>query len=132
MNYTKVFAILSYLQYPFILIGVYFTFMNDFDKVLIFMGLGVGFATLQDTTKTQNKLDRLIYENPKAGKITLGILTLMTFLIIGFGVFGYLNVENEKTKELSIGFIVIGLGFIGALKTGAEMFDNHRKDKKQE
>ena len=129
MNYNKIFAVISYLQYPVMLVGLYFTFIQDFDKMLIFMGLGVGFATLEDPSKTHTKLDKIVFEHPKMGKIFLGFLSIMTLLAIGYGAFGYLFFENEKTKNLSIGFVVFGIGMIGLLKTGAELFENHRKDK---
>ena len=131
MNYNKIFAIISYLQYPVIMVGVYYTFLQDFDKVLIFMGLGIGFATLEDTSKTQTKLDKIVFEHPKMGKIFLGFISIMTLLAIGYGAFGYLFSDTEKVKDLSVGFIVFGIGMIGLLKTGSEMFDNHRKDKKR-
>ena len=131
MNYNKIFAIISYLQYPVIMVGVYYTFLQDFDKVLIFMGLGIGFATLEDTSKTQTKLDKIVFEHPKMGKIFLGFISIMTLLAIGYGAFGYLFSDTEKAKDLSVGFIVFGIGMIGLLKTGSEMFDNQRKDKKR-
>ena len=63
---------ISYLQYPMMLIAMYFAIkpytyifevgVNNQDKMfadlnslLIFMGLGISFSTLQDTSKTQNK-----------------------------------------------------------------------------
>jgi len=102
---------------------------EDYNTFLIFLGLGFSVSTLQDTTKTQTKLDKIIMESPKKGKYFLVLTSIMTFAIIFYGIFGYVISENEKITELSVGFIVLGIGLISLLKTGIEMFENHRKDK---
>jgi hypothetical protein len=72
MKETKlIFHYISYLQYPLMMIAMLFalkpyifgfeTLFSDFNKMLVFMGLGISFSTLQDTTKTQNKLSLKIY-----------------------------------------------------------------------
>jgi hypothetical protein len=102
---------------------------HSLNSVLIFMGLGVSFSSLQDTTKTQNKFSKDIWENPKKGKITIAIISLLIFLVLVMGLIGYLSAGNGILKDLSIGFIVFGLGMFGFLKAAVEMFENHRKDK---
>ena len=93
------------------------------------MGLGISFSTLQDTTKTQNKFSRKIWENPKKGKIAIFAISLMTLFIIVNGLIGYFNTTDSRLKELSSGIIILGIGMIGLLKSAIEMFENHRKDK---
>ena len=73
MNFKTVFHYVSYIQYPLMLITLYFVvspFFTGMEKIkenpdlifknlnlmLIFMGLAISFSTLQDTHKTQNKL----------------------------------------------------------------------------
>lgn len=146
MNFKTTFHYISYLQYPLMLIGLYFAFspyllemekikenpvliFQNFNNVLIFMGLGVSFSSLQDTTKTQNKLSRKIYENPKKGKAFILSICLMIILILTFGLIGYLNSVESLLKDLSVGLIVLSLGMFGFLKAIIEMFENHRKDK---
>ena len=129
MNFRKIFQIISYLQYPLVIISIYFFVKEDYNTFLIFLGLGFSVSTLQDTTKTQTKLDKIIMESPKKGKYFLVLTSIMTFAIIFYGIFGYVISENEKITELSVGFIVLGIGLISLLKTGIEMFENHRKDK---
>lgn len=135
----KIFQVVSYLQYPLMLSGLYFVlkpYFNDFENIFkdfnsafIFMGLGISFSTLQDTTKTQNNFSKRIWENPKKGKQMITFMAIMAFSIIAFGIFGYFISKNGKLQELSFGFIVLGIGFVGMLKTAIEMFENHRKDK---
>ncbi|SMG52079.1 hypothetical protein SAMN05661096_03857 [Marivirga sericea] len=149
MNLRKTFQILSYLQYPLMLTALFFALkpyfhgfdymvehymlmLEDFNKMLIFMGLGISFSTLQDTTKTQNKFSQKIWEDPKKGKIVLYVMLFMVLLLITFGCSAYFFMPNEAFQELSIGSIVLGIGFIGFLKTGFEVFENHRLDKKVE
>ena len=85
MNFKKVFHYISYLQYPLILIGIYFgvipylsgldmlvdnpdILFNNLNSSLIFIGLGTSFSSLQDTSKTQNNFSKKIWENPRKGK----------------------------------------------------------------
>ena len=129
MNLKNIFNIISYFQYPLAILAIYFTILEDFNSFLIFMGLAISFSTLQDTNKIQNKFDKVILENPKKGKIFFVFVTVLAFFLIFLGICGYLITENEKAHELSIGTLVLGIGFISMLKTGLEMFEIHRKDK---
>lgn len=82
MNFKLVFQYISYLQYPLMLVALYFSFIpylsgleklrenltllfDNLNSALIFMGLGISFSSLQDTTKAQNKLSLNIWQNPK-------------------------------------------------------------------
>lgn len=140
LNVKNTFHIISYVQYPFMFIALYYAFKpyivgfetlwENSNNALIFMGLGISFSTLQDTTKPQNKLSRKTWENPKKGKIALTVITIMASLSIIMGLYGILSSTNEVLKELSFGIIVIGIGLVGLLKTAIEMFENHRLDKK--
>ena len=145
MRIKLLFHYISYLQYPLMLMALFFAFkpyMNGFtnnqesidlvfknlNNVLIFMGLGISFSTLQDTTKTQNKMSRKIWENPVKGKLTILAMSLMTLVFIISGLIGYFSASENKLKDLSIGIIILGIGLIGMLKSAIEMFENHRKD----
>lgn len=141
MNSKKIFQKVSYLQYPLMLVAIYFvmkpyftgfeTIWEDYNFALIFMGLGISFSTLQDTTKTQNKFSKNVWQNPKKGKIALGIMAVITFYIILSGLFGIYFSESKILQELSFGMVVLGIGMIGLLKAAGEMFDNHRLDQNQ-
>lgn len=147
MNFKVIFHYLSYLQYPLMAIALYFAFspyfsgiealrenpdllFQNLNSVLIFLGLGVSFSSLQDTSKTQNKFSKDIWEDPKKGKIAIIIMTILIFWILIMGSIGYVFVDTGILKDLSAGFIVLGLGMFGFLKAAVEMFENHRKDKK--
>jgi len=147
MNSTKqIFHILSYLQYPLLILAIYFSIkpyfngmeylienisilFENYNYFLIFMGLAISFSTLQDTSKTSLNFEKKIWENPRKGKRIIIMISLTTFLILAFGIFGYFITNNENINELSFGAIVLGIGLIGFLKTGVEIFDNHRNDK---
>ena len=47
---------------------------DNLNSVLIFMGLGISFSSLQDTSKTQNELSKKIWQNPRKGKIAIIII----------------------------------------------------------
>lgn len=145
-KFKKFFQIMSYLQYPLMVLAVFFSFkpyfngisdvfknpnilLENYNYTLIFLGLGISFSTLQDTTKTQNKLSKRIWEDPKKGKRLILITCALVILFLSYGIFGYFITENEQLKEVSFGAIVLSIGLIGFLKTTLEIFDNHRKDK---
>lgn len=135
----KVFHVISYLQYPMMLIAMYFVlqpYFNDFNGIfkalntgLIFLGLGVSFSTLQDTTKTQNEVSRKIWEHPIKGKIFLVLISVVTFTLIITGIIGVFAAAEAPLSELSLGLVVLGIGLVGLLKSASEMFENHRLDK---
>ena len=146
MNFKTFFHYISYFQYPLMLIGLYFAFkpyfqgiehlqknpdliFQNLNSLLIFMGLGVSFSSLQDTAKTQNKFSEKIWKNPTKGKIMIAFISLMILSFLTFGLIGYYITKGGVLKEISIGIIVLGLGMFGLLKAAIEMFENHRIDK---
>ena len=104
-------------------------YFENLNSMLIFMGLGVSFASLQDITKTQNKLTRKIYEDPKKGRLFILMIILMIGFVLGSGLVGFFSNNDKTINELSVGLIVLGLGMFGFLKAGVEMFEYHRSDK---
>jgi uncharacterized membrane protein len=146
MNLKSVFHGISYLQYPLMLAaiiylikGYYILFtikdlplvFNDINTCLVFMGLALSFATLQDTTKTQNKFSRKIYENPRKGKLFITSVTVFTCILLITGMIGFLRAEDNLLSEFSFGLLMLGIGFIGVLKSAIEMFENHRLDRQR-
>lgn len=144
-NAKQVFHILSYLQYPMLLFVIYFsvepylsenlegedkliTTLGSINNMLIFAGLALSFSTLQDTTKTSLKFEKTIWENPKKGKLFIFTLSALSILALGFGLFAYFITNNIYIQEVAFGIIVLGIGFLGFVKTAIEVFDNHRKD----
>lgn len=147
MTFKQFFHVVSYLQYPLMLTALFFAFKPYFDGLdtikqnpeayfenlnvmLIFTGLGTSFSSLQDTTKTQNKLTRKIYEDPLKGKVFIGFIILMIGFCLVMGLVGFFSIEEKIINNVSVGLIVLGLGMFGFLKAGVEMFENHRLDKK--
>lgn len=148
MNFRLVFHYISYLQYPLMLIALYLAFspyLAGFEKLkenpallfgnlnsaLIFMGLGISFSSLQDTTKTQNAFSLKIWQSPIKGKITITLMCLMIFFFLLSGLIGYFNSDTGLLKDISVGAIVLSLGMFGFLKGAIEMFENHREDKEK-
>ncbi len=142
MNKTRqLFHWISYLQYPLMLVVLYFYVMlilsvvrgetdwTALNNALIFLGIQVGFSTLQDTTKTQNKISRRVWESPRKGKLMILLISSLVLFFLVFGLIGYFSSEENIHKEVSFGLIVLGIGILGMLKSAIEMFENHRKDK---
>lgn len=141
LNPKNIFHKISYLQYPIMIIGLYYAlvpYFNGFtnywtniNSALIFMGLSISFSTLQDTAKTQNKLSRKVWENPKKGRRTLIIISVLAIFLVVTGIYGLHISVSGILKEVSFGILVLGIGVIGMLKAAVEMFENHRLDKNQ-
>jgi uncharacterized protein YqhQ len=139
MNPRNIFQKISYLQYPLMLVALYYMlipYFRGFDMIwesynfaLLFMGLSISFSTLQDTTKAQNNLSKKIWQSPKKGKIALVIIALMVLYFILIGLYGIFIAKSPALQHLSYGMIVLGIGIIGLLKAAIEMFENHRLDK---
>lgn len=134
-----IFQAVSYLQYPLMLTAMYFIiqpYFNGFEdapayinKGLIFIGLGISFSTLQDTTKTQNKLSLKIYQNPTYARVFIIAMVILIMFFIVSGLIGLFSLEDNQLSEVALGMIVLGIGMIGMLKAIFEMAENHRTDK---
>lgn len=124
------FHYLSYFQYPFLLIGLYYSFKpnifgnetiwSDFNFCLIFMGLALSFTSLADIRK-KNKISKKVFGNPRYAKIYLIYLMVLIVIILSAGLYALLITEIEPLKELATGIIVLGIGVIGLLKMSIEM-----------
>ncbi|WP_337842021.1 hypothetical protein [Rheinheimera sp.] len=147
MNFKLAFHYLSYLQYPLMLSALYCAFspylagfstlkanpsliFESLNTALIFMGLGLSFSSLQDTSKMQNKFSQNIWQNPAKGKLAIGLMCGMILLFLLMGLAGYFFSSQGILKDLSVGTIVLALGMFGFLKAALEIFEQHRLDKK--
>ncbi|HEY5822996.1 MAG TPA: hypothetical protein VIT44_01440 [Cyclobacteriaceae bacterium] len=138
---TLFFHKLSYLQYPLMLIGLYFSchplfsdlnsiwnlIWVDLNKTLIFFGLGISLSSLQDTSKTQNKLSRKVFENPKRSRIFLFVLSGYILFLMILGLCWMFLAETKALNELSFGVISLAIGLVGLLKSAIEMAEKHQK-----
>ncbi len=147
----QLFHVLSYIQYPFLLLGLFLAMkpffkgfeylasnpeylFGTYNKSLIFFGVALSFSTLQDSSKTSLKFERKIYSNPRKA-ISYIILTMILVLVLFiYGFIGYLglNIQSNVIYEFSYGSIILGIGLIGYLKLQIEIFDNLRADKKEQ
>ena len=133
----KVFNSISYLQYPIMISSFFFalrpyftgfeTLFADVNNMLIIMGLGISFSTLQDTKKTQNEVSRKIWSNPKKSKWWISIMLIFCLIIMLAGVFSYFKSAESKLKDVSIGLIVFGISMLGMVKAALEMAEYQQK-----
>ena len=94
------------------------------NNILLLVGLSMSFATLQDTSKVKGKFSKKIWSSRKLGTITLTLIVLLAIMFIAFGLNFYFIKNDSGTYKISIGMIVLGIGFIGLLKTSAEILEN--------
>lgn len=135
---TQWFQVVSYLQYPLMLVALgyilvpYFKgfdhFWSSVNQALIFAGLGISFSTLQDTTKTQNEMSRKIWQDPKKAKRMLLVMSLTALVLLGTGLYGFMIARDGIVKEVAFGTLMLGISYIGLLKAAIEMHEHHRID----
>ncbi|MEL7146009.1 MAG: hypothetical protein AAFO69_06550 [Bacteroidota bacterium] len=140
-NPRQIFHLISYLQYPLVAGALFFylPFVISVTKgipewellnyTLAVFGVSISFSTLQDTTKVQNKFSKNVWEDPVKGKIFLIVLSGVALLFIISGMVFMFFMEKDGPGTIGVGLLVLGIGLIGMLKAGIEMFENHRKDK---
>lgn len=137
-EYKNYFHRLSYLQYPMFILAIsmvvypLFGSFEDFptylNKCLFFLGIGVSFSTLQDTSKTQNNYSKKVWQNSKKGKNALKLMSLIAFIFLSTGFIGLFVAKEGILIDLAFGNLAIGIAYIGVLRSAIEMFDYHQKN----
>ncbi|MEA5667236.1 hypothetical protein VA603_06775, partial [Stenotrophomonas sp. MH1] len=94
----QVFQWLSYLQYPAMLVALYYVaspfftglggLLEALNNALLYAGVGIGMSSLQDPTRTQNEVSRKVWEDPRKGYWMLWLLTVQALLPILLGLAG--------------------------------------------
>lgn len=132
---TKIFHLLSLLQHPFGFAAMVYYIMfiiylfkgeadwNVMNNILMLVGLSMSFATLQDTSKIRGKLSKKIWSNRKLGTAALILILILAIMFITFGLSFYFLKNENGIEKISIGMIVLGIGFLGLLKTSIEIFE---------
>lgn len=100
--------------------------LSNANITLMLMGVGVSFSSLQDTSKTQNKLSLRIYQNPRKSKLFLILVIVLIFIFLIAGLIGFFSSSESAISELSIGSIVLAIGMMGMLKAVVEMAEHHK------
>lgn len=136
---TRAFHVISYLQYPLLLVSLFYVvqpyfdgfqgFWQSFNKALIFAGVAISFSTLQDTTRTQNEFSKRIWQDPRKGRRALIVLAASAAVMLIVGLYGFLAAPTGIVQEVAFGLLMLGIGYMGLLKAAIEMYENHRLDK---
>lgn len=137
---------LSYLQYPALAVSLVFAvqavlalaalktqgwspIFDRLNDVLLYAGVGIGLSSLQDPSRTQNKLSLRVWQDPAKGRVLLWVLSLEALVPIVIGLVGAAQARDSAFRQLSLGMVAFGLGMIGLLKTAIEMREHHRVDR---
>lgn len=146
-NAQIIFHRISYLQYPFYLLGAYFIviplleiagllgnaepelqpLLDGTNMMLLFFGLAASLATLQDPNKTQNDLSKKVWEDAKKGKNALLLLGSISVFFISAGLIALLLVPETGFGSLGYGLLALGIAYVGILRAAMEMFTNHQR-----
>ncbi|MBD7924424.1 hypothetical protein [Xanthomonas bonasiae] len=133
------FQLLSYLQYPALVVAAVYAvkplfagmvgMFDDWNYALLYAGVGVGLSSLQDPTRTQNKISHRVWQDPRKGRLMLWLLSIEALLPVVIGLVGAYLASTTALNQLSLGLVAFGLGMVGLLKTAIEMFEHHRLDR---
>ena len=138
----KSFHYVSYLQYPFLIIGLFYSYkplvmgidnfskselISNYNLVLIFLGIALSFLSLTDATK-RTKLGNKVFGKRKNVKIWLTIILIFILLTFTAAILIMFFVNDEKLKDFSVGIFVLGLGMIGILRMNLEIIKTYQPD----
>jgi len=136
-NYKNLFHYISFLQYPFLLIGLYYSYKHtfyentqiwaDINYSLLFIGIGISFASFADLSR-KSKIEKKLMKNKKFVKAFLIYLIILILIIIGVGVYSLFFTNIKPLQELAVGIIVFGIGVIGLLKTFIDSVEINKKN----
>ncbi len=139
MDARQFFQWLSYLQYPALLVAFGYAarplfngmggMLDAYNSALLYAGVGVGMASLQDPSRTQNQISKKVWQDPRKGRWMLWLITAQALLPIVLGLVGAALAPSTALSQLALGLVAFGLGMIGLLKTAIEMREHHRLDK---
>lgn len=101
--------------------GIYF---QNYNSALVFFGLTLSFAALQDSQKTSLRYEKRIWSNPKKARtvIFFTLFTMALFFITGL--LGFI-VKESIIKEFAYGSLVLAIGLLGYFKLQMVIFENH-------
>ncbi len=137
---------LSYLQYPAMAAALGYTvwagiaasgsgradwgpMFEAWNHALLYAGIGIGFSSLQDPTRTQNAFSRRVWEDPRKGRWMLVLIAGYALGALLLGLVGAYAATDSIVHQLALGLLAFGLGMIGLLKTAIEMREHHRLDR---
>ena len=133
----KIFHYISFLQYPSILIALYYcyrpiifdseTVISDLNLGLLFLGIGLSFTSLADIRK-RTKIGDKIFGKPKNAKRWIVYMCILVLAIFGLGIFTQFFTEKKDLNDLSIGVFVLGIGVVGLLRMNLEIIKTYQVD----
>ncbi|GAA4277837.1 hypothetical protein [Aquimarina mytili] len=136
----KIFHYISFLQYPFLIIALYYCykpiifesedFASDYNFGLLFLGIGLSFTSLADIKK-RTKLGDRIFGKPKNAKRWIIYLSILIVIIFTLGIFTMFFTKHQELKDISVGLLVLGIGIIGLLRMNLEIIKTYQEDWKK-
>lgn len=131
----KYFHFLSYLQYPFMLIAMYFlskmvlSIFGEIDVVkaienlnscLLYLGIGLCFIALENIEKSP-KFERKIFEKEKLAKAWLILLFFSFIGLIIIAILMRFYPPSPLFKDLPTSLFVLALGFLSYIKMNIDI-----------
>lgn len=136
-NFVKYFHYISYFQYPFLIIGLFYsykpmilgmeTMLEDYNLSLFFFGIAMSFASFANMRK-RTKIGDKIYAHPKRVKWWLVYMVGLTITIFGLAITTMFITKDERFQEFSIGLFVLGIGVVGLLRMSLDAIDFYQND----
>lgn len=138
----KIFHYLSFVQYPFLVAALYYCYrpiivgfkefgveemVSNYNLGLLFLGIGLSFASLADVTKKTKIMDK-VFGKPKRAKLWIIYICILILVIFSIATFLAFFSPNENLKGLSVGIFVLGVGMLGLLRMNLEIVKTYQKE----
>ncbi|MFK7948494.1 MAG: hypothetical protein AB8G11_12960 [Saprospiraceae bacterium] len=136
-NFIKYFHYLSYLQYPFLALGLFYSYkpiimgmenmFHDYNLSLFFFGIAMSFSSLANIKK-RTKIGDKIYGHPKRAKWWLIYMITLTITIFALATKTMFITKDERFQEFGVGLFVLGIGVIGLLRMSLEAIEFYQNE----
>ena len=138
----KIFHYISFVQYPFLVIALYYCYkpiifgfdnfntdeiIASYNSGLLFLGIGLSFTSLADINKRTKLGDKIFGKRKNARRWLIYVGTLI-FAIFAMAIILTFFGGDKKVEGLSTGLFVLGIGMIGILRMNLEIIRSYQKD----
>lgn len=136
-DFIKYFHYVSYLQFPFLIIGLYYSYrplfvgmkdmFSDYNMSLFFFGIGMSFSSLTNMRK-RTKIGDKIYAHPKRAKWWLIYMIVLIIVIFTLATITMFITKDERFQEFGVGLFVLGIGTIGLLRMSLDAIEFYQNE----
>lgn len=141
-RFFKILHFISFLQYVFIAIALYYCYeplfkgvrnfnidmiIHNYNLGLLFLGVALSFASLADVNK-RTKIGDKIFGKEKRAKLWLTLVCFLIVIVFVLGILCKFFMKDQALNNLSVGIFVFGIGMLGLLRMNLEIIKSYQKN----